>query len=349
MILDFSKKFILEELYPKTEFEGKVKKFLQEWFSEGNNLCVQTSGSTGKPKKITIEKSRMLYSAKKTCDFLRLKEHSKALLCLPVEYISGKMMIVRAIHKKMKLYVVEPSVSPLIGIKTLNSRINFCAMTPLQVENSLSQLHEIEKIIIGGALVSENLKEQIILNLDNKLAKGNKTLVYETYGMSETLSHIALKQIFPSKENYFTCLDNVKISTDYRNCLKISVPEINPNILQTNDIVNLLNPRQFIFLGRADNIINSGGAKIFPEQLENFVKKYIANDVVFLGIEDKILGQKLILVVEGENSEDIKKIILNLKFDKSFHKPKDIVFIPKIPRTPNGKVSRIELLKIITN
>jgi len=348
MLLDFSKNFIPDELHPNTKFEEKVKLFLKEWFSEKNILPVQTSGSTGIPKEIFIEKSRMLYSAKMTCDFLELKENSEAFLCLPVEYISGKMMIVRAIHKKMRLYVVDPSISPMIGTKIPDYRFDFCAMTPLQAENSLSQLHKIKKIIIGGASISENLKKRIIASLSTKTEE-NQTSVYETYGMSETLSHIALKQIFPLKESSFTCLNNIKISTDNRNCLKILAPKINSNTLQTNDIVNVLNPRQFVFLGRADNVINSGGAKIFPEQLEGFVKKHIPNEAVFLGVEDEIMGQKLVLVIEGENSESVKKIILNLKFDKSFYKPKEIVFIPEIPKTPNGKVSRIELLKIITN
>jgi len=349
MILDFSKNFLLEKLCTDTEFEKKIKNFLEEWFSDKNIISVQTSGSTGTPKEIFLEKKRMLCSAQMTCDFLEIKEHSKALLCLPVEYISGKMMIVRAIFRKMKLYIAEPSISPLIGIKTPECGFDFCAMTPLQVENSLSELFKINKIIIGGALVSENLKERIKTNLYTKSTEGNKTSVYETYGMSETISHIAMKQIFPLKDDYFTCLDSVRISTDDHNCLKISAPNINSNILQTNDIVDILNSRQFTFLGRADNVINSGGAKIFPEQLENFVKKYIPKELVFLGIKDDVLGQKLILVIEGKNDENIKKIILNLKFEKSFHKPKEIIFISEIPRTPSGKVSRIEILKIITN
>jgi len=349
MILDFSRDIILDKLSPKTEFEENVKIFLKEWFSGKNILYVQTSGSTGKPKNIAVEKSKMLNSAKMTCDFLQLKENSKALLCLPIEYISGKMMIVRAIYRKMRLQVVNPSVLPLDVIKNTEFGFDFCAMTPLQVENSLYELFRIKKIIIGGSSVSENLKKRISDCLTNEQTNLNQTLVYETYGMSETLSHIALKQIYPIKENYFKCLNDVKISTDERNCLKILALKINSDILQTNDIVEILDSKKFVFLGRADNIINSGGAKIFPEQLESFVKQFISKELVFVGIKDDILGQKLILVIEGDNDENIKKNALNIKFEKSFHKPKDIIFIPKIPRTPNGKISRTELIKIIEN
>ena len=161
--------------------------------------------------------------------------------------------------------------------------------------------------------------------------------------MSETLSHIALKQIFPQDETYFTILENIKISQDDRGCLCIEAPKLVDNILVTNDLVEIKNQQQFRFLGRVDNVINSGGAKIFPEELEKIVKKHIPNEVVFLGLPDEKLGNKLVLIVEGEESIDLKNIIFSIHFEKSFHKPKDIIFVNKIPRTSNGKVQRNEL------
>lgn len=340
MQIDFNN-LNINQLSFETEFEIKVKNFLEDWFSDLGTVKVQTSGSTGTPKFFDIEKSRMMNSAEMTCNFLGLQEGDTALICLPVEYISGKMMVVRSMMRKLKLIVVDPSVKP---VETLDRKIDFCAMTPLQVENSLDKLYLIKNLIIGGAAVSEDLKKKMQETLKTS---DSENFIFETYGMSETLSHIGLKQILPEPEEYFTVFENVEISLDERNCLRIYAPKLNPDILQTNDLVEIKNEKQFKFLGRIDNVINSGGAKIFPEQLEVLVKKEIPNEVVFLGIDDVSLGQKLIAVIEGEKSDDLIKKIREIQFEKSFHKPKEIVFVEKIPRTPNGKISRKELLKLI--
>ena len=283
----------------------------------------------------------MLNSAEMTCDFLDLKEGNIALICLPIEYISGKMMVVRSIFRKLKLKIAEPSTNPL---QNINHEIDFCAMTPLQVENSLDKLHLIKNLIIGGASVSETLKKKISQTL--KLSN-SPTRIFETYGMSETLSHIALRQIFPNQEDWFTVFDGVEISLDKRDCLKIFAPKLNSEVLQTNDLVEINDDNQFRFLGRLDNVINSGGAKIFPEELEKLVKQNIPNEVIFLGIDDEKLGQKLILLIEGLESESINQKLSTINYKKSFHKPKGIIFVEQIPRTPNGKVNRLALKKLI--
>ena len=348
MQLDFSKNIIIESLFPENEFEEKVISFLQDWFSDSKTVSVQTSGSTGIPKVFEIEKKRMLNSAKMTCDFLGLKEGDTALLCLPVQYISGKMMLVRAIERKLKIIISVPSSAPEIS-----QNIDFCAMTPLQVQNSLNKIHFIKNFIIGGAAVSEKLKNEISTTLQ---FSNSPTRIFETYGMSETLSHIALKQISPVQEEYFTVLNDVEISVDERNCLKIYAPKLNPEILQTNDIVELMHfdsaqgdKKQFKFLGRFDNVINSGGVKIFAEELESLVKKHIDRDLVFLGKPDETLGEKLILVIEGKNEEHLKSKIYNLEFPSKFHIPKEILFLEKFPRAENGKVLRKEILRILAD
>ncbi|MFT3917939.1 AMP-binding protein [Cloacibacterium sp.] len=362
MILDFSENINIKSLFPKNEFEEKVISFLQEWFSSSETVSVQTSGSTGTPKIFQIEKSKMLNSAKMTCDFLGLKEGDIALLCLPVQYISGKMMLVRAIERKLKIIIVAPSLEPLLFLKNKADNVCFCAMTPLQVQNSLDNIHLIKNLIIGGAAVSENLKSQLTSSIQHSAS--NK--IYETYGMSETLSHIALKQIAPVQEEYFTVFENVEISVDERNCLKISAPKLNTEVLQTNDIVEIkhfmnsvrkpsvyaqCDNKQFKFLGRFDNVINSGGVKIFAEELENLVKKHISQDLVFIGKPDEILGEKLVLVIEDASTPlsmtEIKFQISNIKFKIKFHIPKEILFLEKFPRAENGKVLRKEILKII--
>lgn len=342
MQIDFNN-LNMNQLSFNSEFEAKIQNFLEEWFSDSDMVKVQTSGSTGTPKIFEIEKKKMMNSAEMTCNFLELKEGATALTCLPVEYISGKMMVVRSVVRKLKLVIADPSVQP---VEHLNDEIDFCAMTPLQVENSLDQLHLIKNLIIGGAAVSESLKNKILQTLS---ASNAPTRIFETYGMSETLSHIALKQIAPQTEEYFKAFENVEISTDGRGCLKIFAPNVNSKILQTNDLVEIKNGNRFRFLGRVDNVINSGGAKIFPEQLEALVKKEIPNEAVFLGMEDESLGQKLILVIEGNPSGELNQRLSAVDYREKFHKPKQIIFIEKIPRTPNGKVNRAELKKTLNH
>ncbi len=338
MLLNFNN-LEINNLHPQTEFEKKIIFFLKEWLSDSEKVQVQTSGSTGVPKIFEIEKSKMLNSAKMTCDFLGLKNGDTALVCLPVEYISGKMMVVRSFERKLKLTVSEPLLKPIEHIK---DEIGFCAMTPLQVENSLDRIFLVKNLIIGGAAVSESLKLKIYDSLKNS---GGSTTVYETYGMSETLSHIALKEIYPHYDKYFTAFENVSVSKDERGCLQIFAPALNDDVLQTNDLVEINKVNTFRFLGRIDHVINSGGAKIFPEELESLVKKEIPNEVVFLGIEDESLGQKLIAVIEGKESDNVLTKISEIHFEKNFHRPKQIIFVDKIPRTANGKLNRIELRK----
>lgn len=326
---------------PATQFEQKVIRFLDEWHSGSATVKVQTSGSTGTPKKFEIEKERMRHSARMTCDFLNLKEGNSALLCLPIEYISGKMMIVRAIERKLTLSLAPPTAQPLAK---LTANIDFCAMTPLQVENSLGQLHLIRKLIIGGAAVSENLKEKIHATL-----AGSENRIYETYGMSETLSHIALKEIYPSPAVAFTTLKNIEISTDRRGCLQIFAPELNGQLLITNDLVELTSPSSFRYIGRIDNVINSAGLKLFPELLESLVKKKIPNEVAFLGLSDELLGKKLVLAVEGAEDAALKEVLHRIPYPTKNHAPKQIIFLDDFPRTPNGKINRAALTALISN
>ena len=346
MIIDFTQNINPESLSPQTEFEEKVISFLKEWQSDSTKVPVQTSGSTGIPKVFEIEKNKMLNSARMTCNFLNLKEGDAALLCLPVEYISGKMMVVRALERKLKLSVATPSAKP---VQNLDVTIDFCAMSPLQVENSLHKIHFIKNLIIGGAQVSQSLKNKISQSLKDK---NTETTVYETYGMSETLSHIGLKQIYPVSEEYFSVFKGIEIALDERRCLKISAPALHPEILQTNDLVELKDDRHFKFLGRIDNVINSGGLKIHPEELESLLHSYIPTEAAFLGVNDEKLGQKLVLVIEGSEN-DVLKLQLNEalkeieKILSKNHLPKTIHFIPVFPRIPNGKLNRKELLHLL--
>ena len=343
MKIDF-KSFDINQLLPKTDFEQKTFSFVKEWFSDSKEVEVQTSGSTGAAKVLKVSKEKMLNSAEMTCNFLELKPGDTALLCLPLEYISGKMMVVRSLARGLTLNVVDPSLHPL---EELKERIGFCAMTPLQVENSLNSISKIEKLIIGGAGVSESLKKKLheVLSSETNKEGENATVIYETYGMSETLSHIALKQLYPIEQDYFTLFEGIEIKLDSRRALVINAPKVSDELIQTNDLVELIGKDKFRFLGRTDNVINSGGAKIRPEELETLVKKKIPQEAVFVGVKDEFLGEKLILVIEGEESKEVISEVKEVSFEKKFHRPKEILFLKEIPRTPNGKISRPQLKK----
>ena len=343
MKIDFSQNS-WQKITPKTDFEKKVLAFIREWFSVSDTVKVQTSGSTGTPKIFDIEKEKMRNSAKMTCDILELQRGDSALLCLPVEYISGKMMVVRAIERGLILTVKTPSATPLEDVQ---EEINFCALSPLQVENSLQKLHFFQNIIIGGAAVSETLKNKIHNALQSAESK-NQPKIFETYGMSETLSHIALKEIFPVPEAFFSVLPGVQISTDDRNCLQIFAPNLNSELLTTNDLVEIKNENEFRFFGRIDHVINSGGLKIYPEELETLVKKILTQELIFLGIPDEVLGQKLVLLIEGAEDETQKSSLKTANFPTKNHQPKEIIFLDKFPRIPNGKIDRQKLLQIAT-
>lgn len=348
MLLDFTTYPEKDFPQPETPFEAKVLAFLDEWFSEIETVSVQTSGSTGAPKKFEIEKNRMRASAEMTCDFLGLHAGDSALLCLPVEFISGKMMLVRAAERKLKLWVKEPTANP---VTDFSETVDFCAMSPLQVENSLHKLHLVKNLIVGGAQVSDTLKQKIHSTLQNY---DSKLQIYETYGMSETLSHIALKKIYPESEVYFEKMDGVELSLDERGCLRIIAPKLNSAILKTNDLVELRDDSRFRFLGRIDNIINSAGLKIQPELLESLAKKIIEKEVVFVGLPDQKLGQKVIMAIEGsdialDSSQTTRALNqIERNFSKN-HKPREIIILEKLPRLANGKIDRLTLEQNLSN
>ncbi|TGD59775.1 AMP-binding protein [Flavobacterium humi] len=307
--------------------EQDFGRFVLNWFDDKPYVEVKTSGTTGKPKIIKVQKQAMVNSAMATGIFFDLKAGNKALCCLPVQYIAGKMMLVRAFVLGFDLDFVAPSSHPL---DQNSSHYDFAAMVPLQVENSLPQLHHIKKLIIGGAQVHPNLEEKLI---------HNPCQSYETYSMTETVTHIAAKRV---GEKAFTILPNITISQDERQCLVISAPTLTEGDLITNDIVELISENQFCWLGRYDNVINSGGIKLIPEQIEEKLSHTITNRFFVAGIADERLGQKLILVIEG-NPYDLKEQVFSAL--SQYEKPKAVHFVPKFKETGTGKVKRNEIVK----
>jgi O-succinylbenzoic acid--CoA ligase len=308
------------------DFEKPVGDFLLDWFDSKPYIEMQTSGTTGSPKFIRVSKQAMVASALATGDFFDLKAGDKALHCLPVKYVAGKMMLVRAMILGLDMEFVAPSSHPL-----RNNEINydFVAMVPLQAQNSLNELKKVKKLIVGGAKISASLEKELM-----KLP----TQSYETYGMTETITHIAAKKV---GEKAFTVLPNVTVSYDDRNCLVIHAPKISDEIIQTNDLVELINENQFVFIGRIDNVINSGGIKLIPEQIEEKLSSKIHPRFFISSIEDKELGEKVVLYVEGDKQDFDTTIFDDL--DK-YERPKDLFFIPKFKETATGKIMRKETL-----
>lgn len=305
------------------DFEKPVGDFLLDWFDSKSYIEMQTSGSTGTPKIIKVNKQAMVNSAIATGDFFDLHSGDKALQCLPVKYVAGKMMLIRAIVLGLDLDYVAPSSHPMKG---MTDKYDFVAMVPIQAQNSLKELQNVKKLIVGGARISSSLEKELM-----KLP----TKVYETYGMTETITHIAAKRV---GEKMFTVLPNVTISYDERNCLVIHAPKIiAEETVVTNDLVELINENQFKFLGRIDNVINSGGIKILPEQVEQKLDGKLDRRFFITSKEDKELGEKVILVVEGEKTE-IKNSIFDV-LDKYEH-PREIIFLSKFKETENGKFLR---------
>ncbi|QYJ67596.1 AMP-binding protein [Flavobacterium litorale] len=303
-------------------FESAVGDFILDWFDSKPYIAMQTSGTTGLPKTIEVDKQAMVNSAIATGDFFDLSAGIKALHCLPTAYVAGKMMLVRAFILGWELELVAPTTTPL---PRGNEKYDFAAMVPMQAEASIDKLYRIKKLILGGAKVNQALAEQLV-TIPSK--------IYETYGMTETITHIAAKEI---GESAFTVLPNVAISQDDRQCLVINPYKLCTEPVVTNDIVDIIGDNQFIWLGRYDNVINSGGVKLFPEQIEEKLSGNLDRRYFVKGVPDEQLGEKLVLVVEGEPYDIDKKIFSDL--DK-FEKPKAVLFIEKFAETASGKAMR---------
>ncbi|WP_047415092.1 AMP-binding protein [Cellulophaga sp. Hel_I_12] len=319
------------------DFEVAIGNFLIDWIDDSDVIEVSTSGSTGVPQKIKLKKQHMVNSAMATGEYFGLKPTNTALLCLPATYIAGKMMLVRAMVLGLHLECVQPNSNPVQKIKAV---YDFGAMIPLQLENSLSKMKHFRTLIIGGSPLSNRLISQI---------QTKKTMVYETYGMTETISHIAVKKVNHAikKTTYFEALPNIKLKIDDRNCLVIHAPEIAEKEVITNDVVNLISASQFEWLGRFDSIINSGGVKLNPETIEAKLNEVLKQSFFVAGIPDPVLGEKLVLILEG--SVDVLAIqttVAQLKSLTKFEIPKEIFCLEKFIRTENGKLQRTKTLSL---
>lgn len=348
--------------------EEALNEFLKRWHDERTTLIVHTSGSTGIPKAIEIEKARMRASARMTCSFLGLNSSDTALLCMPLRFIAGMMMVVRAEEVGMRLISVEPSNHPL---KDLTQAPTFAAMVPSQVYETLKVERErelfcqIRHVIIGGGALDSALEAEL-RTLPNH--------IWHSYGMTETLSHIALRQVSSpiSSQNptakdplplggggrglWFTPLPGITISKDENNCLIIDAPQLNPEILHTHDIVefreeanenyenkenfmNFFNFRSnlhFRIIGRSDNVICSGGIKIQIEEVEACLRPAFGDTIQVTSTPHPKFGEIVVYLTTAPIDEHL----LRLCVPNPYWLPKRIVQVEALPRTVTGKPDR---------
>jgi o-succinylbenzoate---CoA ligase len=327
------------------DWEKSLYEFILQWLGQSDSIVLHTSGTTSSAKCIFIKKADMVQSAVFTGKFFSLKAENTALLCLPTRYIAGQMMVVRAFVLQLNLITLKPgdiSLSHLTG-----KQIDFAAMLPMQLQKLIdiagdrfASLKQIKSLLLGGASLSDTLIKQIVLIPCN---------VYQSFGMTETISHIAIRKISPGYQPYYTLLDGFSLSQDNRGCLVVSSQALNIYQLVTNDVVKLHSHNQFTFLGRLDNVINSGGIKINPEFIEGIIESYITARRFFVaGVPDEKLGQKLMLFIEGPSfsNEEMSRVkqLISTSLER-YSRPKKIIFVKKFIETESGKIKRKESLQ----
>lgn len=326
-----------------SDFEFDILTFVKSWLSGQNKFELQTSGSTGTPKAIECDRQQMEKSARRTLDVFALKPGSKVLSSLHPMFIAGKMMLVRAIVGELELEVVTPSSNPLSNLNH-EASIDFAAFTPNQIEHVLNEnpdkLNQVKTILIGGAGLHPILEAKL-QNIESN--------VFHSYAMTEALTHVAIRKVNgPEKSNHFHGLKNVTFKLDKRSCLVINDEELGIKNLVSNDIVELIDETSFQWIGRYDNVINSGGIKIQIEAVEReietvFQNMNIAYNFCVVSEPDAALTNKMILFIEGAKVDLIDQSILEAIREKlpKYHAPKDIIWVPGIILTKSGKIDRI--------
>lgn len=336
------------------------EEFLTQWHDDSDCLLVHTSGSTGEPKPLWVQKSRMLASARTTCDFLGLHSGDTALLCLPLDFIAGKMMVVRALERSLRLVIVEPGGHPLSNLQSsfydfqsagsavdsqmfINGQLDFVAMVPLQVWNSLQipeereRLRQIRHLIIGGGPVDDRLADALA-DFPNA--------VWSTYGMTETLSHIALRRLNgPERSEWYAPFDGVTVSLNADGCLVIDAPQLCAEQLVTNDRAEMRG-RSFRILGRRDNVVCTGGMKIQMEDVERKLAPYVSVPFLITKCPDERLGETVVMLVEnGADSVEDQAAFTDIqaicqRVLTRYEQPRRFLRVEKLPMTGTGKPAR---------
>lgn len=327
-----------------TEFEKSTLRFCQSWLLGQKEFAINTSGSTGPPKEIILTREAMEQSARMTIAALKLKSRGTSLVCLDTKYIAGQMMLVRSLINDMNMIAVEPTANP---IADLAQQIDFTALVPYQLEHVLDQssekMNQVRCAIIGGASISHALREK---------TKKSTCAIFATYGMTETISHVALQKINGiDAQDHFEALRGIQLRLDNRGCLCIRANHLGEEII-TNDLVEMIGDKKFKWLGRIDNVINSGGLKIIPEKVEAvlervFQKLNVSNRFFVAGMPDEKFGQRVVVVCEGPAlDQKIQSTALENvnRLLSKYETPKEFLFISTFAETANGKINRAATL-----
>jgi len=319
-------------------FRLELFRFLADWFNDSEEMTVQTSGSTGEPKLIRVRKPQMMNSACATCYQLRLAPGDRILLCMSLQFIAGKMMVVRALVAGLDLHLVAPSGYPL---KDTNLKFRFAAMVPMQIYNSMQvalereRLQQIGVLLVGGSSVDPKLEADL---------QAFPNPVFASYGMAETLSHIALRRINgPEASEYFTPLPSVAVFLSEEHCLIIDAPLVCEHRLYTNDKAEMRGDGSFRILGRTDNVINTGGIKVQIETLEAFLSDFIDLPFAISSLPDEKFGEIIVLAVEGILDDALLTQTLHSENLPAHQFPKQIITLDRLPRTESGKINRAVL------
>jgi O-succinylbenzoic acid--CoA ligase len=333
-----------------SDFERRVLQFGRDWQSGCETFTLHTSGSTGEPKPITITRDQMATSARLTVQALGLQPGDRALVCLGIDYIAGMMMLVRGLECGLHLTIVDPVSRPLAAFSP-SVRFDFTAMVPLQLQETLNGApHEFEildamrGVLIGGGPVSQALTEQL---------QRVSAPLYHTYGMTETVSHIALRRLNgPERSDCFMPFNGVHLQLDERGCLAITSVLTRGETLYTNDLVELHPDGTFVWLGRLDNVINSGGVKVQTEKVETALETcflhgchgaYADRRFFVGGLDDQRLGQAVVAVIEGDAWASVIESELRAQLQlllTRYEVPRHFFFVPKLIETRTGKIDR---------
>lgn len=330
--------------YGTGSFHAQVADFLAEWFDGSETLQVHTSGSTGVPKSLRVEKQRMMNSAMLTVSFLHLQEGDTAMLCMPLQYIAGKMVVVRALVAGLNLIPIPPCGHPM---QSLTTSPVFSAMIPMQVFNSLQvpeeagKLSHIRHLLIGGGAVDEAMQQCL---------RSFPHAVWSTYGMTETLSHIALRRLNgPEASEWYTPFAHVSLSLSADHTLIIDAPLVSPSQLITNDIVEFNEKGQFRILGRRDNTINTGGVKVQIEQIEAALSPLLPFPFQITAAPDPKFGEHIVLLVQTTSTETEEVLHKAFSMLPAYWRPKQIICLSQLPQTGSGKPDRATARKIASD
>ena len=306
-------------------------RFIEQWNDSNDYIVAHTSGSTGTPKEIKLLKSDMIVSARATCRFFNIDSRSLLVSPLSADYIAGKMMIVRAIVSDASLAMTEPTNRPDLS---RFEHIDLLPVVPSQVDAILadtSNVNRIKHLLVGGGKTDEPLEHRI---------KSSGIDSWASYGMTETCSHVAVRRL-GNPDSCYHALPGITFTTDAESCLAIHADSFSWKTLQTNDIVELIDNKSFRWLGRRDNIINSGGIKIVPELVEQKISHLIDVPFYIVGRPDPKWGEAIVLYLESDKPIDTATLANTLSTVLSpYERPKEIMVVEQFERTSSNKIKR---------